>query len=175
MPVSDNKLILLGKIIKTYGFNGAVVIAVDKFFSERLTEVESVFIEVDGKRVPFFVSWAKESGESSILIKFDDYDSRERVIEFTGSRVYINNDIMKTKDVPGQLILSGYTFQSAAGDLKGEIIKVLNLPMQYMLIIEGKEGEEILIPYNESWIINQDNDKKLIVMDLPDGIIDINS
>ena len=54
--MQKKELILLGKIVKAHGFNGAVVIALEGDFSEKIIEMESVFVETDVKPVPFFFS-----------------------------------------------------------------------------------------------------------------------
>ena len=50
----------------------------------------------------------------------------------------------------------------------------MSMPMQYMLVLQGDEDDELLIPLNQDWIIEIDKDEKTIIMDLPDGIIRIN-
>jgi ribosomal protein L35AE/L33A len=47
------KHILLGKITKVHGFEGAVTIRLERSFSDNILKMESVFIETDGRPVPF--------------------------------------------------------------------------------------------------------------------------
>ncbi len=48
--------ILLGKIIKFSGYEGAVAVKLEKIFTENIPPMESVFLHIEGKLVPFFVS-----------------------------------------------------------------------------------------------------------------------
>jgi len=174
MPVTENKLLLLGKIIKAHGYEGALMIVLEKHLSEEFQKMETVFIEVDGKPVPFFISWSRETAKDSVLVKFDDLDSREMAIEFVGSRVFTESDQSSNKILPQHLILTGYTFRTSDDSFSGNIEKVLDLPMQYLLIVKGERGDEKMIPFNEQWIEILDHKRKLLTMTLPDGILDIN-
>ena len=42
-----------------------------------------------------------------------------------------------------------------------------------LLVVRSKEGKERLIPAEESWIVELDEVKKQIVMNLPEGLIDL--
>ena len=47
--------ILLGRVTKTSGFEGAVVVRLERSFIENIPQIESVFVEIDGRPVPFFI------------------------------------------------------------------------------------------------------------------------
>ena len=175
MPVADNNLILLGKIIKVHGYEGAVTLSADDHFPGELPEMEWVFIEIDGKPVPFFVSSLDEHASGNFVLKFEGYDSSEKMSEFTGCRVFVRYDDMYTADeLPSYPILEGYKIISQENEFIGLVTKVMNLPMQYMLVLEGKDNSELLIPLNENWILEINREEKVIIMDLPGGITEIN-
>ncbi|MFO7853272.1 MAG: ribosome maturation factor RimM [Bacteroidota bacterium] len=174
MPVTDNKFILLGKILKTHGYRGSVMMSLEDYVSEEISEKEWVFIEIEGKPVPFFVSSVKEHASGNIILKFDGYDSREVMTEFIGCRVFIAKDYARNeKGIPSQLILSGFKVFNRSKEYIGLVKKVMSLPMQYMLVLES-DDREVLIPLNPDWIIEIDQDKKNIILDLPPGILGIN-
>jgi 16S rRNA processing protein RimM len=175
MPVPDDKLILLGKIIKVHGYGGSVMISLEQYLPEEIPDMEWVFIEIDEKPVPFFVSSFKEHASGNIILKFDGYDSSEVMTEFIGCRILINMEEMKDKKgIPPQAILTGFKLFDRSENYVGLIQKVLSLPMQYMLVLHDDEGRELLIPLKDDWLIKIDKDEKTIIMDLPDGIIQVN-
>ena len=45
-----------GKITKISGFEGAVTVRPERDFSGKIPETESVFLEIDGRAVPFFLN-----------------------------------------------------------------------------------------------------------------------
>lgn len=175
MPVPEDKLILLGKIIKVHGYGGSVMISPEQYLPEEIPDMEWVFIEIDEKPVPFLVSSVKEHASGNIILKFDGYDSSEVMTEFTGCRIFISHEKIKDKkEIPAQAILTGFRLYDRSKNYIGLVQKVMSLPMQYMLVLHDDEGNELLIPINEDWLIEMDEDEKTIIMDLPDGIIQIN-
>ena len=48
--------ILLGRITKVSGYEGAVTVKLEKIFTENIPQMESVFLEIEGRPVPFFIS-----------------------------------------------------------------------------------------------------------------------
>jgi len=54
----------------------------------------------------------------------------------------------------------------------GEIKEIIEYPQQEMAAIIIKE-KEVLIPLNEQLILEIDEEKKLISMDLPEGLLNL--
>lgn len=174
--MQENELILLGKIVKLHGFHGAVVIALEGDISEKIKEMESVFVEIDGKPVPFFIEWLKETGPQTLQARFEYYDSEKSMAEFIGCNVL--SDIESTvaesdSDLP--IFLKGFNLHDSMGNELGEIIKVISFPMQVMLEVKSGTADDILIPYNEDWVIAIDTTKKTLSLDLPEGLETINN
>ena len=175
MPVPDEKLILLGKIIKVHGYGGSVMINLGDYLLQEITEMEWVFIEIDEKPVPFFISSVKEHASGNIILKFDGYDSSEVMTEFTGCRVFIDREnIKEKKGITPQIIIAGFKLYDRSHNYLGLIDKVMSLPMQYMMVLHDDSGNELLIPLNEDWLIEIDKDEKKIIMDIPEGLNKIN-
>ena len=81
--------ILLGRITKVSGYEGAVTVKLERLFSGKLPHMESVFLEIEGRPVPFFISDSDYSGADILKLKFDGYNSSDKVIEFVGCRVFL--------------------------------------------------------------------------------------
>ena len=176
MPVQDKNLILLGKILKVHGYGGEVVIGLSEFLPEELPEMEWVFIEIDKKPVPFFVSYVKDHSHTSIIVKFRYYDDSEHIREFTGCSVFTGQEKSSDEnEIPHHLIFTGYIIIDQEDNTIGRVKKIMSLPMQYMLVLEGDKQQELLIPLNEDWIISLDKKNRILKMNLPDGIIQVNN
>lgn len=170
-----NKLILLGRIIKAHGFNGAVVIALEGEISEKIKEMESVFVEIDGRPVPFFFEWVNDSSPNTLVAKFDYFDSDSSIAEFINCSVYTDKEILITySDNSLPIFLTGYLLLDSDRREIGEIKKVLSFPMQVMLELRKGKSEDILIPYSEEMIIERDDINRLLILDLPEGIDSVN-
>jgi 16S rRNA processing protein RimM len=170
-----NSNILLGLITKVSGFEGAVTVKLEKVFTENIPPMESVFLEIDGKPVPFFVSASEYSGAGILKLEFEGYHSVGQVSEFTGCRVYLTGTSLpgdnKTEEINRLL---GYTVLYGGNILLGTVKEVIPNPGQWLFNITSPVNKAILIPFHEHFIVSIDNDLKIVVMDLPEGLTEIN-
>lgn len=172
-----NSDILLGRITKVNGYEGAVTIKLEKSFSENIPKMETVFLEIEGRLVPFFLSDSEYSGANVLKLKFVGYDSIEKISEFTGSRVFLTTGVPAenhTDDNQTLMGFNGYKVLLQDDNLLGIIKEVIEYPGQRLLKIISGKNKEILIPFHEHFIVSIDNKMKIIVMDLPDGLTEIN-
>jgi 16S rRNA processing protein RimM len=166
--------ILLGRITKVHGFEGFVTIKLEKNFFENIPGLESVFLEIEGKPVPFFMSASEYPGADILRLKFEGYESAGKVKEFVGSRVFLTageEGITRNDELRD---LYGFKVRIPDKSLEGTIIDVIENPGQWLLNIKTDAGKEILIPLHEDFIIKLDNKKKIIEMILPEGLTEIN-
>ena len=77
-PMAYNSNILLGRIIKVSGYEGAVAVKLEKEFTENIPQMESVFLEIEGRPVPFFISDSEYSGADILKLKFEGYESVDK-------------------------------------------------------------------------------------------------
>ena len=166
--------ILLGRIIKIIGYEGAVAVKLEKIFTENIPQMESVFIEIEGKPVPFFISGLEYSGADILKLSFDGYNSDEKVSEFAGCKVFltsaVNNDNLKESNES----LIGYRVFVQGDQMLGSISEVLTNNGQWLINVISKNKKDILIPFHEHFIRNIDKRKKIIIMNIPEGLADIN-
>ena len=147
----------------------------EEYTPEELKEGEWVFVEIEEKPVPFFISSLTEHASGNIILKFEHYDSSEQMTEFIGCSVYTGHpEESRADEIPAHMILAGYKVYAGPDEYIGVVEKILSLPMQYMLVIRTDDDKEQLLPLNEDWIISLNRESKIIMMHLPDGILDIN-
>lgn len=167
-----NPDILLGRISKTHGFEGKVTIKLEKAFIGKIPEMESVFLEIDGKPVPFFIEQSDYPGADTLNIKFLWYDTFEKVAGFTGCKVFLTTG-KKKKPEPDFRVLKNYKVTDPANTLVGTISSVIENPGNILLAVVSPSGKELLLPFHEDLIVSLDKRKKLIVMNLPEGLTDL--
>ena len=169
-----NAGILLGKIIKSYGFDGTLTIRTEKGFEGKIPEMESVFLETDGKLVPFLVSSYEIAGDNLIRIIFDGYNSIGKVNGFIGSKVFLTSTVKTENPYDDLNRLKGYRISTPDNDHLGTISEIIENPGQILLDVQTPRNEKILIPLHQDLIVKIDNRKKVITMDLPEGLTEIN-
>lgn len=167
--------ILLGRITKVSGYEGAVTVKLEKIFTENIPLMESVFLEIDGRPVPFFVSGSEYSGADTLKLKFEGYCSVSQVSEFAGCSVYLTNTSLPGDNQTEEINrLLGYTVLYGDNNLLGTVKEVIPNPGQWLFNIASPVKKDILIPFHEHFIVSIDDDLKIVVMDLPEGLIEIN-
>jgi 16S rRNA processing protein RimM len=173
--VAYNNNILLGRITKVSGYEGAIAVKLEKIFTENIPQLESVFLEIEGRPVPFFISDQEYPGADILKLSFEGYDSIEMVSEFIGCRVFLTDE---TFDTTGQKadkqILTGYQVFIEDDKPVGSVSEVISNNGQWLLSVRSAGKKEILIPFHEHFIISINKKKKVIIMDIPEGLLDIN-
>lgn len=166
--------ILLGQITKVSDYEGAVTVKLEKIFFENIPQMESVFLEIEGRPVPFFISDSEYSGAGILKLKFAGYDSVEKISEFTGCRVFLTTVFTGDKHTEDIESLVGFRVLIRGSELLGSVSEVIPNPGQWLLNIVSTKDKDILIPFHEDFIMKIDKKKKILVMDLPDGLTEIN-
>lgn len=162
----------LGYVLKTHGLKGELVIVIDADNPQEYSEMESIFVEVNKKLIPFFIDRIKLSG-SKAIIKFEEIDSIDQAKGFKGSRIYLSLDVLPDLD-------KGYYFHELIGfqvaDSKegelGIISGVFDAGSQDLIAMQYKE-KEVLIPLTDEVVTKVDKKSKTIYTTLPDGLLDI--
>jgi 16S rRNA processing protein RimM len=169
-----NSDILLGRITKVSGYEGAVTIRLEKVFFENIPQMESVFLEIEGRPVPFFISDMEYSGADILKLTFAGYDCIDKIGEFTGCRVFLTTTLNENSKIKDIHTLSGYQVFTADEKLLGIIREIITNPGQMLLSVITTGKKEILIPLHEDFIVSIDKKKKTIIMDIPEGLTEIN-
>jgi len=166
--------ISLGRIAKVSGFEGAVAIKLERSFIENLPQMESVFIEIEGRPVPFFISELSYSGGDILKIKFRDYNTVDKVTEFKGCKIYLTLGIQANEKTDDYGSIIGYEVLTTDNQSLGLITEVVQNPGQWLLSITSPHKKEILVPLHEDLIILLDDKKKILILKIPEGLLEIN-
>lgn len=169
-----NRHILLGKITKVHGHEGAVNVRLERNISDSIPEMESVFIETDGRPVPFFIDNAEQPDPSSLRLRFEGYYSADKVREFIGCKIYMTESAPQLKLVADPTSLVNYKVCGENNTTLGVIKEIIENPTQLLLNILSPSGRYFLLPLHEDLIREIDTENQIIYMVIPEGITDIN-
>jgi len=165
--------IFLGTIVKTRGTSGDLIIRSKKKIVQIKNNWESVMVEIDGLLVPFFISGWNISGSNEILLTVEDIDIPEKAVKFSGRKVYINQSVIvfsssefHPDEVNGYLVID-----INAGEI-GRITGIDEIPGNPLFRLKY-HGREILIPIHQDLIIEINEKKKIVRVNLPAGFLEI--
>ena len=140
--------------LRAYQRNGREHIGIEE--GEELRELDTVNTLVD------------------LMVKLEGVDTAEKARMFTNVEVYFPKKYVEqddeTEDIPTWNFFIGFKVKDVRhGDL-GEIVAVDDSTMNVLFAIE-KDGEELLLPAHEEFICKLDKKKRLLTVDVPDGLL----
>jgi len=171
--VPYNAGILLGRIQKVQGYDGTLSVKLDKDFTEDISDMESVFIEYEGKPVPFFISSMEDEGGDIIKLRLEGYDTYDKASMFAGCRMSLTSGRRREEEDDNSGI-TGFTVILSNQSIAGVIEEIIQNPGQDLLRILSPEKKEILVPLHSDLITGINKKKRTLSMDLPEGLLEIN-
>ena len=164
----------LGKIVRKFSFKGELLAKLETDEPEEYEEMESVFVNFNDNLVPFFIESCQLHKSTLLRINFEDVDTEEDADDLIGAELYLPLDMLP-KLSGNQFYyhqITGYTVEDVNYGTVGTIKSVNDNTAQALFVIENN-GNEVLIPINDEFIEEVNHDKKLILLNTPEGLIDI--
>lgn len=167
----------LGMITKTFGYEGALIAFLEVDDPLQYENLESVFILIEGKRIPFFIKdLTFRANPEEVVIRFEEIDSLEEARNYCEREMYLPLNRLPSLEEEDDAFyfhdLYGYKAYHASGDYLGIIEQVLEYPGNPVFEIK-KEDRELLIPVTDEFIHHLDHAQKAIYFDPPEGLLDL--
>ena len=164
----------LGYIVKTHGVKGQVIAYFDVDYPEDYEELESVFLQISGKLVPFFIDALDIQPNGRIIMKFEDVDSIVEAEKLKSIPLYLPLDNLPELEDDQFYFhdVIGYTIVDAVLGELGTVKEIYEMPHQDLMGMEYK-GVEVLIPLQDELFDRADKEAKKLYVKLPEGLVDI--
>lgn len=166
----------IGRFRKPHGLSGEIKGDIDERFWDDVAEVDAFFIEIKGEKTPYFIEYLR--GKGTLIMKFEDVDTKEEASLFTSKALYLRReDVNLSEEEINDTglefsYLEGYELHLEELGRVGTIEYVEEYPQQEMATV--KEGEkEFLVPLRAEWILSVNEGKAIVLMDLPEGLLDV--
>ena len=165
---------LIGSLLKTTGTKGEVILKFNNDLSEEIQKLESIFIDVDGKLVPFFIEKIKIKSNNTAVVKIEDINTELKSQEFIDSEFYISKEQEESLHLTSEdtIDIVGYAVKDQNNKLIGTVLEFIDISKNPLLNLKTECGE-LLIPANDELIIEVDDDLQIILMNIPEGLLDI--
>ncbi len=159
-----------GRIGKPHGHEGAVKFELLPGLETDLNIDEPVFLFLEGKPVPFFMTECNESAQPPIL-HFEEVHSIPEARKLQHAEVWVPKDSLITSDEfhPRELV-GLMVVDEIAGPL-GPITGYQSSGLQDLLVMHYQE-QEILLPLQNEIILKVSQDGKELITRLPEGLLD---
>jgi 16S rRNA processing protein RimM len=173
IPKSDCEKI--GYFKKTHGVQGQLVLEYEIQFETAIEECNRLFVEIDGLLVPFFIAEEgfRFKGANTAIVALDDVNTEKYAKRLVGAAVYLFKNEIKIDDEMEIEALKGFlVIDETLGEL-GKIEFIDDYSGNIVLTIDYK-GNELLVPFNEDFLVEFNAEGKIIKLDLPEGLVESN-
>ncbi len=163
----------LGKILSAHGLTGELLLEHTLGKASSLKKIEVLFIE-DYKKalLPYFVTSSRKKTADAVFISLEGINTRERAQQLVSRAVWIPEELyhqLASKNAPANLL--GYQIVENDKEI-GLITEVIEQPQQLVCKVFIQE-QEVLIPLHEDTLLSIDHAAKKVIVQLPDGLLDI--
>lgn len=167
-------LIRIGKLQKTFGTRGAVIL--DLILTDIEPQVGTpVFLAMAETRVPFFIEEVQARPDGRFQLLLDGIENPEQAARIVNAAVYLERKYLPDTGNDQLYIteLIGYTVTDEQEGALGRIRDMLAYPEQDMMEIEDVHGRIFLLPLVEAYLTSIDDVHKEVRMDCPAGLIEL--
>jgi 16S rRNA processing protein RimM len=163
----------IGKFVATHGFKGDLLLEHHLGKKTALNGLKTLFLHLgDDNMFPYFVQHSKIKNENGVYIKVEGIDTKEAAEKILKKEVWISHaDFKHFADDATPAALVGFHLVNDGTDL-GAITEVIELPHQLLCKI-NLNNKEALIPLHDKTLKGIDKINRQVLVDLPDGLLDI--
>jgi 16S rRNA processing protein RimM len=170
----------LGKIAKKFSFKGEVLAYLDTDEPGIYENLESVFVECNKHLVPFFIENSSLHKNDFLRIRFEDLQTEAEADALLGCDLYLPLSMLPklsgNKFYFHEVI--GFTVEDKRLGNVGQIQSINDStaqPLFEVIYDDGQniEAKQILIPMIDQFLVKIDRENKKVIMDLPQGLIEM--
>ncbi|MDO6761457.1 ribosome maturation factor RimM [Tamlana sp. 2_MG-2023] len=164
----------LGKIIKKYSFKGEVLAKLDTDEPDIYENLDAIFIDLRNNLIPFFIESSQLHKSELLRIKFEEVDTEADADAIMKSDLYLPLDTLPKLEGDQFYFheVIGFAIEDVNFGPVGTITGINDSTAQALFEID-RDGLEILIPMNDEFIVKVDRDNKTIIVETPEGLIDL--
>jgi len=172
--MDTDSLHYLGRLGKPWGHQGELTVHLEDVDLDDIVHAGSLFVDIEGQKVPFFFSHLHEKGRDT-LIKFDDFHDPQSASILVGRDIYAppghladaSDESWDPEEFLGMLVRD-----EVHGEL-GEVTGMEGTKDNPVLVIM-RGGEEVLVPLADEMIVSMDLEERSMLIRTPEGLVDVN-
>lgn len=163
----------LGHISRLHGYKGEVIAVFDTDQPQEYLELESVFVDVRGELVPFFIEEMAQNSKGHFILRLEDVEPDEAA-KMVGYELYLPAEVLPPLEGKQFYFheVIGFAMIDAQLGTIGVCENVIDSSAQPLFKIMDGETE-ILIPAVDEFIQSIDRDKQEIHLNCPEGLIEL--
>ena len=172
--IKKEEVYKIGLFNKPHGIHGELQFTFTDDIFDRV-DCDYLICLLDGIFVPFFIEEYRFRSDSTALVKLEGIDTAERARMFTNVEVYF--PVKHAEEAEDGELSWNFFVRFRMEDVRhgelGEVVEVDTTTVNTLFVVEQEDGEELLIPAQEEFIVEINQEKKLITVELPEGLLNL--
>ncbi|HUR30751.1 MAG TPA: hypothetical protein VMZ69_04925 [Saprospiraceae bacterium] len=165
---------LIGKTLKSHGTQGLLRLMIEDQFKVYIKGGSFIFFDLNGSKVPYMVNTFDEGVH--FVIGLEDVRSKKESDLLSGLDIFVPLDSVKSRHQRSPRNIKDkwdeYRILDVSNESVYDVLRVEEFPQQLMAVIKIDQ-KEILIPLSDQLITSIDKMNKLIMMHIPEGLLDL--
>jgi len=170
----SDELIVIARAVRTHGLKGEIVAELLTDFPERFEDLDDLILVSPAKErreIQLEDYWFQKDRVVLKLAGCDDIDQAKALVGYDfavpeSERVPLGEDEFYDWELEGCTVM--------AGDKNiGQVRSVMRTGATEILVIGDVDGKERMVPLAESIVVKIDPAEKAIVVDPPEGLLDL--
>lgn len=179
MATKEQTFVNIGHTKRAHGLTGEIKVSIEDQYLEDFLKNERIFIAVKSSKIPYFIANIRGKGE--LIVQLEDVVGRDAAQVLQSREIFLREqDILHAEERELEVLddsleyegLVGFTILDITLGEIGAIDEVLDMPQQEMAFLRYK-GRDVLVPLNGQMIVEVDENKRIVHMDLPEGLLDV--
>ncbi|MGP1569961.1 MAG: ribosome maturation factor RimM [Eubacteriales bacterium] len=162
----------IGKIVSAVGISGEVKVYNYSDYKERFSELKYIYLQGSDEKVKIkSVRYIK----NMVILKLQAINDRNMAESMRNTLLYIDSEQLRQLPADTYYIkdMMGMQVKTITGEFVGILCDVIKGSAQDLYEVEMPNGKKTLIPAVSEFIKNIDQDKKVIEVELIDGLLDL--
>lgn len=169
--IRKEEVFKIGVLNKPHGVKGEIGFTFTDDVFDRV-DCDYLILLLDGILVPFFIEEYRFRSDNVALVKFEGIDTAERARRFANVEVYFPSRYLEEEEgISSWNYFVGFRVEDIQHGNLGEIIHVDDSTVNVLFVIQ-QGNQEILLPAHEEFIRGLDKKKKLLTVEVPDGLLE---
>lgn len=172
----DDEVYTIGTITRTHGVRGEVAFRFTDDVWDRV-EADYLLLRIEGLLVPFFLEEWRFRSDDVALLKFEDIDNVDAAVQLVGAEVSfpkaLTPEYIDDEDVTWSM-MRGFAVENE-GQRIGTVAEVYDQTENVLLDIQTPDGESVLIPANEQFVLRADHRERVLYVSVPDELLSLNA
>ncbi len=161
----------IGYISKTHGLKGHVILRLNELINIDEEGIKSIFLDINGSQVPYFIEECRPNN-TGYIIKLETIDTVDTSKKLIGKKAFALTDFILENDESLNEFIGYAIIDSRLGNI-GNIADVDEKTDNAIVKVIHPSGVEIILPFNDDFIVEIDDDLKTIEFNAPEGLIEM--